>query len=60
MAPKVLVVLTSHSEMGTSGKPTGWYLPEFSHPHEVLTSKGVEIVVASPKGGESPLDPASM
>ncbi|KAJ1325656.1 D-lactate dehydratase [Microdochium nivale] len=60
MAPKVLVVLTSHNEMNGANKPTGWYLPEFSHPHDVLVAKGVEIVVASPKGGEAPLDPASV
>lgn len=59
MAPKVLFVLTSHSKLGDTGKPTGWYLPEFAHPYEVL-SEQVEIVVASPAGGEAPLDPSSV
>ncbi|KAI2618414.1 ThiJ/PfpI family protein [Hypoxylon sp. NC1633] len=63
MAPKVLVVLTSYGEMVDSdGKPfrqTGWYLPEFAHPYEVLSPK-CELVVASPKGGVAPLDPHSL
>ncbi|KAI0007183.1 DJ-1/PfpI family protein [Xylariaceae sp. FL0662B] len=60
MAPKVLVVLTSYGTIESSGKPTGWYLPEFAHPYDVLDKKGVEIVVASPKGGVAPLDPGSV
>lgn len=59
MAPKVLFVLTSHNKLGNTGKPTGWYLPELAHPYHVLHSK-TEITVASPSGGESPLDPASI
>ncbi|KAJ5884913.1 hypothetical protein N7495_009423 [Penicillium taxi] len=58
MAPKVLVVLTSHDTMPGHG-PTGWYLPEFAHPWEVLHKK-TELTIASPKGGESPLDPSSV
>ncbi|CAK4008804.1 class I glutamine amidotransferase [Lecanosticta acicola] len=57
--PKVLFVLTSHKDMGTTGKPTGWYLPEFAHPYYKLEGKA-DIVIASPKGGEAPLDPASV
>jgi len=57
--PKVLVVLTSHNKLGNTGKPTGWYLPEFAHPYEVLAPH-VQISVASPAGGEAPLDPASV
>jgi len=53
--PKVLFVLTSHSKLGDTGKPTGWYLPEFAHPYEVLAPH-VQVVVASPAGGEAPLD----
>ncbi|KAI0849482.1 class I glutamine amidotransferase-like protein [Daldinia vernicosa] len=60
MAPKVLVVLTSFGYIDSAKKETGWYLPEFAHPHEILASKGVEIVTASPKGGVAPLDPASV
>ncbi|KAI1183899.1 ThiJ/PfpI family protein [Nemania serpens] len=59
MAPKVLVVLTSFGHIEAANKPTGWYLPELSHPYDVLTQAGVEIVTASPKGGVAPLDPAS-
>ncbi|KAH8166829.1 hypothetical protein CIB48_g1370 [Xylaria polymorpha] len=60
MAPKVLVVLTSFGHIEAANKPTGWYLPELSHPYDVLTQAGVEIVTASPKGGVAPLDPASV
>ncbi|PMD62063.1 putative chaperone protein HSP31 [Hyaloscypha bicolor E] len=59
MAPKVLFVLTSHDKMGDTGKPTGWYLPEFAHPYEVLADH-VQVVVASPNGGAAPLDPSSV
>ncbi|CAP85658.1 hypothetical protein E8E15_008036 [Penicillium rubens] len=59
MTPKVLVVLTSHDKLGSTGNPTGWYLPEFAHPWEVLHEK-VSLTIASPKGGEAPLDPASV
>jgi putative intracellular protease/amidase len=57
--PQVLFVLTSHNKLGNLDKPTGWYLPELAHPYHVLHNK-VDITVASPKGGESPLDPASV
>ncbi|KUI68780.1 Glyoxalase 3 [Cytospora mali] len=60
MAPKILIVLTSHSQMGTSGKPTGWYLPELAHPYDVFVKAGAELAFASPKGGVAPLDPASV
>lgn len=56
---KVLFILSSHSQFGDSGKPTGWYLPEFAHPYEVLAPHA-EIFVASPAGGEAPLDPGSV
>merc|ERR1712000_596464 len=59
MAPKILVVLTSADKMTTTGKPTGWYLPELAHPYNVLASKA-ELVMASPKGGKAPLDQASV
>jgi putative intracellular protease/amidase len=59
MAPKILVVLTSVDKMPKTDNPTGWYLPEFAHPYEVLAPKA-DIVVASPKGGVAPVDPASV
>ncbi|KIX97986.1 uncharacterized protein Z520_06065 [Fonsecaea multimorphosa CBS 102226] len=57
--PRVLFVLTSHSVLGASGKPTGWYLPEFAHPYHEL-HEVADITVASPAGGEAPLDPGSV
>ncbi|KAL5324090.1 hypothetical protein ACEPPN_008633 [Leptodophora sp. 'Broadleaf-Isolate-01'] len=57
MAPKVLAVLTSVDKYPT-GKPTGWYLPEFAHPYHALAPH-TEIIVASPKGGVAPQDPKS-
>ncbi|CCE29197.1 hypothetical protein E4U22_006676 [Claviceps purpurea] len=59
MAKKILVVLTSADKIVKLDKPTGWYLPELAHPYDVLAPKA-EIVVASPKGGVAPLDPASV
>ncbi|KAE8380194.1 class I glutamine amidotransferase-like protein [Aspergillus bertholletiae] len=59
MAPKVLVVLTSQAQIPDRDHPTGWFLPEFAHPWEVLHEK-VELTIASPKGGEAPLDPSSV
>ncbi|KAJ5197912.1 ThiJ/PfpI family protein [Penicillium cinerascens] len=59
MSPKVLVVLTSANEIPSIQKPTGWYLPEFAHPYHVLHNK-VSLTIASPKGGEAPLDPSSV
>lgn len=60
MAPKILVVLTSHDQMGNTGKPTGWYLPELAHPYDVFVKAGAELAFASPKGGVAPLDPVSV
>ncbi|KAA8642828.1 hypothetical protein EYZ11_005780 [Aspergillus tanneri] len=59
MAPKVLVVLTSQDKIPSTGHPTGWYLPEFAHPWAELHEK-TELVIASPRGGETPLDPSSV
>lgn len=57
--PSILFVLTSHDKLGSLDKPTGWYLPELAHPYHVLRNKA-NITIASPKGGASPLDPASI
>ncbi|OLN88079.1 Glutathione-independent glyoxalase [Colletotrichum chlorophyti] len=58
--PKVLVVLTSQDNIPTRVNfKTGWYLPEFVHPYNALAPH-VDIVVASPKGGNAPLDPYSV
>ncbi|KAK0641743.1 DJ-1/PfpI family protein [Cercophora newfieldiana] len=60
MAPKILIILTSHDKLGTTGKPTGWFLPELAHPYDEFTSAGFEIATASPAGGIAPLDPGSI
>lgn len=54
--PKVLFVLTSQDTLGDTGTPTGWYLPEVSHPYAVFTTAGYEIDFVSPRGGEPPMD----
>lgn len=55
MAKKVLFVVTSHAKLGDTGKPTGYYLSEVTHPWSVV-SKDYEIDVVSPKGGRPPVD----
>jgi len=56
MNKKILFVLTSHSEKGNTGKKTGFYLSEVSHPWDVLHSAGYEIDFMSPQGGNPPVD----
>jgi putative intracellular protease/amidase len=56
---KVLMVLTSHDRLGETGKPTGFWLEEFTTPYYVLKDAGVQITLASPLGGQPPLDPKS-
>lgn len=56
---KVLMVLTSHSELGNTGKKTGFWLEEFAAPYYVFKDAGAEVVLASPQGGQPPLDPKS-
>jgi putative intracellular protease/amidase len=56
---KVLIVLTSHDRLGDTGKKTGFWLEEFAAPYYVLKDAGVELTLASPKGGQPPLDPKS-
>jgi putative intracellular protease/amidase len=56
---KILIVLTSHDALGDTGKKTGFWLEEFAAPYYVLKDAGVEITLASPKGGQPPLDPKS-
>lgn len=53
---KILFVVTSHGEMGNSGRKTGFYLPELAHPYNVLSKKGFAIDIASPKSGAAPID----
>lgn len=56
---KILMVLTSHDTLGNTGKKTGFWLEELAAPFYVFKEAGVEIVLASPKGGQPPLDPKS-
>jgi putative intracellular protease/amidase len=56
---KVLMVLTSHDQLGTSGQKTGFWLEEFAAPYYVFKEANAEITIASPKGGQPPLDPKS-
>ncbi len=56
---KILMVLTSHDRLGDTGHKTGFWLEEFAAPYYVFKDTGAEIVVASPKGGQPPLDPKS-
>ena len=56
---KILIVLTSHSELGDTGKKTGFWVEEFAAPYYELADAGAEITLASPKGGQPPIDPKS-
>lgn len=55
----ILMVLTSHDQLGDTGKKTGFWLEEFAAPYYVLKDAGHDITLASPKGGQPPLDPKS-
>jgi putative intracellular protease/amidase len=56
---KILMVLTSHDKLGDTGRKTGFWLEEFAAPYYVFKEAGAEITLASPKGGQPPLDPKS-
>lgn len=56
---KVLMVLTSHDQLGNTGKKTGFWLEEFAAPYYAFKDAGAEITVVSPAGGQPPLDPKS-
>jgi len=56
---KVLVVLTSHDQLGDTGNKTGFWVEEFGAPYYVLADAGVNVTIASPKGGQPPIDPKS-
>ncbi|MFW0700314.1 type 1 glutamine amidotransferase domain-containing protein [Pantoea sp. R13S299] len=56
---KILMVLTSHDELGTTGKKTGFWLEELAAPYYAFLDAGADITLASPKGGQPPLDPKS-
>ncbi|MEO6351948.1 MAG: type 1 glutamine amidotransferase domain-containing protein [Oxalobacteraceae bacterium] len=56
---KILMVLTSHDQLGDTGQKTGFWLEEFAAPYYVFKDAGAEITLASPQGGQPPLDPKS-
>ena len=56
---KILTVLTSHDQLGQTGRKTGFWLEELAAPYYVFKDAGAEVVLASPKGGQPPLDPKS-
>jgi len=56
---KILMVLTSHDILGNTGRPTGFWLEEFTAPYYVFRDAGQDVTVASPKGGQPPIDPKS-
>jgi putative intracellular protease/amidase len=56
---KILMVLTSHSKLGDTGKKTGFWLEEFAAPYYIFLDAGAKITLASPHGGQPPLDPTS-
>lgn len=55
----ILFVLTSHHELGDTGKKTGFWVEEFANPYYTLLDKGATITIATPKGGAAPIDPSS-
>jgi putative intracellular protease/amidase len=56
---KILMVLTSHDQLGNTGRKTGFWLEEFAAPYFVFRDAGVNLTLASPQGGQPPLDPKS-
>ena len=55
----ILMVLTSHDKLGDTGKKTGFWLEEFAAPYYVFKDAGANVTLASPKGGQPPIDPSS-
>jgi putative intracellular protease/amidase len=59
MKMKILMVLTSHDQLGNTGRKTGFWLEEFAAPYFVFHDAGVQLTLATPKGGQPPVDPKS-
>ncbi|NLR17056.1 type 1 glutamine amidotransferase domain-containing protein [Pseudoalteromonas peptidolytica] len=59
MTKKILMVLTSHAELGETGEKTGFWIEEFAAPYYAFIDAGLEVTIASPKGGQPPIDPKS-
>lgn len=60
MSKKILIVLTSHDQLGDTGNKTGFWVEEFAAPYYVFKDAGLEITLASPLGGQPPIDPTSV
>lgn len=60
MSKRILMVMTSHDKLGDTGKPTGIWLEEFASPYYAFVDAGYTITLASPMGGEVPVDPMSL
>ena len=60
MSLKILIVVTSHTALGDTGKPTGFWLEELAVPYQVFSRAGAQVELASPKGGPAPADPRSL
>src|SRR6478609_3555425 len=56
---KIVMILTSHDQLGNTGRKTGFWLEEFAAPYFVFRDAGVQLTLASPKGGQPPIDPKS-
>jgi len=56
---KVLMVITSHAELGNTGEKTGFWVEEFAAPYYAFVDAGVQVTLASPAGGQPPVDPKS-
>lgn len=59
-ASRILIIVTSHAELGATGKKTGFWLEELAVPYRELTRAGAHVDIASPLGGKPPADPSSM
>jgi putative intracellular protease/amidase len=57
--PRILIVLTSHNQLGDTGKPTGFWLEEFASPYYMFVDAQAQVTLASVRGGEPPIDPKS-
>ncbi|MEO0827571.1 MAG: type 1 glutamine amidotransferase domain-containing protein [Cyanobacteria bacterium J06635_15] len=57
--PRILMVLTSHNQLGNTGKPTGFWLEEFAAPYYAFVDAGAKVTLASIQGGQPPIDPKS-
>ncbi len=56
---KILIILTSHAKLGNTDNKTGFWIEEFANPYYIFQEAGAEITIASPKGGQPPIDPKS-